>query len=81
MSAPRTIRRTMVVMSTAVATGLLLTVGGPAAADPPGVDFDPCANTLQRAAQWPGELSDGSHLFSDGFASYLSRRQVCSSGN
>jgi hypothetical protein len=56
---------------------MLLTLGGPAAADPPGVDFDPCVNTLERAGQWPGTLGDGSRLFSDGFDTYLSRQPAC----
>jgi hypothetical protein len=80
MSAPRTTRRTIAAAFATVAAGLILTLSGPAAADPPAVDFDPCANTLDRAAQWPGELSDGSRHFSDGFDSYLSRQPACRSG-
>ena len=81
MFAPRTTRRTIAAATAAVAAGLLLTLSGPAAADPPGVDFDPCTYTLDRAAEWPGELSDGSRHFSDGFDSYLSRQTACSSGD
>jgi hypothetical protein len=77
MSAPRITRRTIGAASAAVVAGVLLTLGGPAAADPPAVDFDPCANTLARAEQWPGTLGDGSRAFSDGFASYLSRQPAC----
>jgi hypothetical protein len=52
-------------------------MGGSAAADPPAVDFDPCVNTLERAGQWPGTLSDGSRVFSDGFDGYLGRQSAC----
>ena len=78
MTAPRTTHHTIAGAVTAAATAsVLFVLGGAAAADPPAVDFDPCANTLQRAAQWPGELGDGSRVFSDGFDSYLSRRPAC----
>jgi hypothetical protein len=78
MSAPRTIHHTIAGAVAAAATGsVLLLLGGAAAADPPAVDFDPCANTLERAAQWPGTLGDGSRHYSDGFDSYLSRQPVC----
>ena len=76
MSAPRTTRRAFAAASAAVAAGLLFTLGG-AAADPPAVDFDPCVNTLDRAGQWPGTLSDGSRVFSDGFDGYLGRQSAC----
>jgi hypothetical protein len=80
MSAPRTRRYTVVIAAAAAsaAAGVLFSLGGPAAADPPAVDFDPCVNTLERAGQWPGALDDGSRLFSDGFDSYLSRQPACS---
>jgi hypothetical protein len=77
MSAPRTARRTLAAASAAVVAGVLFTMSGPAAADPPAVDFDPCVNTLDRAGQWPGTLSDGSRVFSDGFDSYLGRQPAC----
>lgn len=77
MSAPSTTRRAFAAASAAVAAGLLFTLGGSAAADPPAVDFDPCVNTLERAGQWPGTLGDGSRAFSDGFDSYLSRQPAC----
>jgi hypothetical protein len=56
---------------------MLFGLSASAAADPPAVDFDPCANTLDRAGHWPGELGDGSRHFSDGFDSYLSRQAAC----
>jgi hypothetical protein len=77
MSAPRT--TTVAAVSGIVAT-LLFGIGGPAAADPPAVDFDPCANTLSHVTQWPGELGDGSRHYSDGFDSYLSRQPACNPG-
>ena len=84
MSASRTTRhttrRSVAAGSATVVTGLLLTLGGPAAADPPALDFDPCVNTLERAGQWPGVLSDGTRLYSDAFDSYLSRQPACSPG-
>jgi hypothetical protein len=83
MSAPRIPRRAIAIATAATAAvsaaaGVLFSLGGPAAADPPAVDFDPCVNTLDRAGQWPGALDDGSRLFSDGFDSYLSRQPACS---
>jgi hypothetical protein len=77
MSAPRPARRTLAAASAAVAAGVLLTLGGSAAADPPAVDFDPCVNTLERAGQWPGTLGDGSRVYSDGFDGYLGRQSAC----
>jgi hypothetical protein len=81
MSAPRTTRRTAAAAATAVVATVLFGLGGPAAADPPAVDFDPCVNTLDRAARWPGVLGDGSRTFSDGFDSYLSRQTACDPGS
>ena len=78
MSAPRSTHHTIAGAVTAAATAsALFILGGSAAADPPAVDFDPCANTLERAAQWPDTLGDGSRHVSDGFVSYLSRQPVC----
>jgi hypothetical protein len=78
MSTPRTTHHTIAGAVTATATAAVLCVlGGAAAADPPALDFDPCANALERAAQWPGTLGDGSRHVSDGFDSYLSRQPVC----
>jgi hypothetical protein len=74
MSARRIPRRTAVLI--AAATGLI-GLAGPAAADPPAVDFDPCANTLNHVTQWPGELGDGSTHYSDGFESSLLRLPAC----
>jgi len=81
MSAPRTtIRTAAVTATTAVAAAALFALGGPAAADPPAVDFDPCTNALSHVAQWPGELGDGSTHYSDAFASYLLRQPACLKG-
>ena len=79
MSAPRTTRRTAAAAATAAtaAAVVLLGLGGSATADPPAVDFDPCVNTLERAGQWPGTLSDGYRVFSDGFDGYLGRQSAC----
>lgn len=78
MSVPRTTRRTVALAAASgVVATALFTLGAPAAADPPAVDFDVCDNTLQRAGVWPGELGDGSRPFSDGFDSYLSRQPAC----
>ena len=85
MSAPRTnhrtIRRTLATASTAVAAGLLVTLGGPAAADPPPLNVDPCVQELAKAAEWPSNSSDDQRYFSDAYASYLSRQPACSSGD
>jgi hypothetical protein len=78
MSALRTIRRTAALAATAVVATVLFGTGGPAAADPPAVDFDPCTNSLSRVTQWPGELGDGSTHFSDAYESYLLGQPACS---
>jgi hypothetical protein len=78
MSAPRTARRNAVLAAATGAAATLLIGLGPAAADPPALNFDPCANTLSRATEWPGTLGDGSTHFSDGFDSYLGRQPACS---
>jgi hypothetical protein len=80
MFAPRTTRRTIAAAYTAVATGLLLTLGGPAAADPPPLNVDPCVQELARAAEWPSNSSDDQRYFSDAYDSYLGRQAACSSG-
>jgi hypothetical protein len=77
MSAPRTSRRTAAFAATAVVATALFVLSGPAAADPPAVDFDPCTNTLSQVTQWPGELGDGSTHFSDAYESYLLRKPAC----
>ena len=81
MFAPRTTRRTVAAATTAVAAGLLLSLSGPAAADPPAQNVDPCVQELAKAAEWPSNSSDDQRYFSDGYASYLSRQPVCSSGD
>jgi hypothetical protein len=80
MSARRTTRRTIAAAS-ATAAGLLLTLAGPAAADPPALNVDPCVQELAKAAEWPSNSSDDPRYFSDGYASYLSRQPACSSGD
>ena len=84
MSAPRTYhrttRRTLAAASTAVVAGLFLTAGGPAAADPPAQNVDPCVQELARATEWPSNSSDSPRYFSDAYDSYLSRQPACSSG-
>ena len=78
MSAPRATHHTIAGAVTAAATAsVLFVLGGAAAADPPALDFDSCANTLDRAAKWPDTLGDGSRHYSDGFDGYLSRRPAC----
>jgi hypothetical protein len=84
MSAHRTIhritRRTLAAAFTAVVAGLFLTAGGPAAADPPAQNVDPCVQELAKAAEWPSNSSDDQRYFSDAYSSYLSRQPACSSG-
>jgi hypothetical protein len=77
MSAPRPTRRTAALVATAGLTGVLLFGLGPAAADPPALNFDPCANSLQKVTEWPGTLSDGTTLFSDPYEGYLLRQPAC----
>jgi hypothetical protein len=77
MSAPRTPHTIAGAVTAAATAAVLCVLGGAAAADPPAVDFDPCANTLERAAQWPSRVGDDYRHFSDGFDSYLSRQPAC----
>ena len=63
---------------TFVVTVALVGFGGSVAtADPPALDPETCANTLDRAQAWPGRLDDDVRLVSDGYYSYLSRLPVC----
>jgi hypothetical protein len=72
-----TTRRTVVAGVLALATSTALMWGGTAAAaDPPALN-DPCAQLLARAAEWPGDYSDGSRHVSDAYLSYLLRQPVC----
>jgi hypothetical protein len=74
-------RRTATVLfSIATATALTCSGAATAAADPPGADFDPCANTLAQVTQWPGTLADGSTHVSDAYDSYLGRQPACDPG-
>ena len=65
----------------AATTGLSLLGLTTAAAEPPAVIVDPCAELLAQAAVWPGEVFAGTRHFSDAYDSYLSRQPACSSGN
>ena len=80
MSARRTTHRTIAAASATVAAGLLLTLGGPAAADPPALNVDPCVQELAKAAEWPSNSSDDPRYFSDAYDNYLGRQPACSSG-
>jgi hypothetical protein len=73
-------RTATVLFSLATATALACGGAATAAADPPGADFDPCANTLAQVTQWPGTLADGSTHVSDAYDSYLGRQPACTSG-
>ena len=76
MSAART--RTLAASFAFVATVALVGVGGSvASADPPALDPDTCANTLDRAQFFPGTLDGDVRLVSDGFDSYLARTSAC----
>jgi hypothetical protein len=77
MSAPRT-PHSSAALAAATVFGVTVLLGlGPAAADPPAVDFDPCTNTLSQVTQWPGTLGDGSTHFSDSYEGYLLRQPAC----
>ena len=39
--------------------------------------YEPFVVYIDRAGQWPGTLSDGSRVFSDGFDGYLGRQSAC----
>ena len=65
----------------AAATVLTLLGMTPAAAEPPAVVVDPCAELLAQAAVWPGEVAAGTRHFSDAYDGYLSRQQACTTGN
>jgi hypothetical protein len=76
MSARRA--RLFAASSTFVATVALVGFGGSVAtADPPALNPETCGNTLDRAQEWPGSLTDDVRLVSDGFDSYLSRHESC----
>lgn len=76
MSARRT--RGLAASFTFVVTVALVGAGGSvAAADPPALDPETCANVLDRAQFFPGTLDDDVRLVSDGFDSYLSRHSAC----
>ena len=76
MSARQTTRRTAVIAATGFAAAMLIG-SGPAAAHPPSPDHDACTHLLDQVTVWPGTLSDGSRHFSDGYESYLLRREPC----
>lgn len=82
MSAPRTTRRpaawtAAITATVSAAAVVLLGLTGPAAADPRGVDVDPCADTLSQVTRWPGTSGDGSTHYSDAYQSYLLSQGVC----
>ena len=63
---------------TFVVTVALVGFGGSVAtADPPALDPETCANTLDRAQFFPGTLDGDVRLVSDGFDSYLGRASAC----
>jgi len=63
---------------TFVVTVALVGVGSSVAtADPPALDPETCGNTLDRAQEWPGTLTDDVRLVSDGFDSYLGGHPSC----
>ena len=76
MSARRT--RGLAASFTFAVTAALVGAGGSvAAADPPALDTETCANLLDRAQFFPGTLDDDVRLVSDGFDGYLSRHSAC----
>jgi hypothetical protein len=77
MPASPTTRRTAAAIAGSTFSVTMLLGLGPAMADPPGVDFDPCSNTLSQVTQWPGTLGDGSIHVSDSYESYLLRQPAC----
>jgi hypothetical protein len=83
MFTPRTVSRRTAVLTAGLATATGLVLFGPssASADPPRLNVDPCAQELARAAEWPGDDSDGTRFYSDGFDRYLSRQPACNPGN
>ncbi len=76
MSARRV--RGLAASSAFVFTVALVGLGGSvASADPPALDPETCANTLDRAQFFPGTLDGDVRLVSDGFDSYLARHPSC----
>lgn len=70
--------RGLAASSTFVVTVALVGFGGSvASADPPALDPETCANTLDRAQFFPGTLDGEIRLVSDGFDSYLARHSSC----
>ena len=78
---PYTKRVVSGVVTLAAATAMACLSGTAASAEPPAVIVDPCSELLAQAAQWPGEVADGTRHFSDAYDSYLSRQPVCATGN
>jgi hypothetical protein len=82
MSTPRTLLQRTAVLTVGLATAAGLALVGPSSAnaDPPALNVDPCVQELARAAEWPGDDSDGTRFFSDAYDSYLSRQPACDPG-
>ena len=80
MSIRRSLAQRTAVLTVTTAAVLAMAGLSPAAADPPALNVDPCAQTLLRAATWPGTSSDGARLVSDAYDNYLSRLAACTPG-
>jgi hypothetical protein len=69
---------------TVLAAGLVggaVTLSPPAAAEPGRGDLT-CAELLQRAAEWPGDLTvrgERHRVHSDAYTTYLTRQAPCAS--
>jgi hypothetical protein len=77
----RSVPQRTALLTVALSTAVVLAWTGPAAADPPNLNVDPCAQELAKAGQWPGGDSSGHRYFSDAYDSYLGRQPACSPGN
>jgi hypothetical protein len=76
----RSLSQRTALLTVALSTAVVLGWAGPAAADPPNLNVDPCAQELAKAGQWPGDDSSGHRYFSDAYDHYLGRQPACTTG-
>ena len=85
MSIRRSSSRGALAAGVTVASVILLTDASTAvaAADPPALNYETCATTLDRVQVWPGVVSAAPdvRLVSDSFDSYVYRQPRCRTAN
>ena len=76
----RSVPQRAALLAGALSTAVVLAWAGPAAADPPNKNVDPCVQELAKAGRWPGGDASGHRYFSDAYDNYLGRQPACSPG-